>query len=1522
MLKKALRYIPIIAPALLLLTVFSTAFSDVQSLAATEYFINAGGGVYTDSLGTVFAADQAYTAGDYGFVGGNVKVYTNTIAGTTDDPLYQDVRVGSSAFSYQFDNVATGAYAITLYFMEPTASNPGQRVVDLTVEGTLMLDDYDIFTEAGGMLTAHTKTINALVNDGQLNLDFDSNNKSIVSAIAVEVAVVEPDIDVSPASVDFGQVVVGTSSTEEVIVTNAGTDILTVNAITTTNGVFTILSPSTPFTLAVGAMQTVTLSFSPTITQTENGNLHISSDDPNEPVVIIPLTGEGVDSIPDQPDIAVSPTSVDFGSVLIGSSLDRVVTISNNGTAILNVSNITTTGGAFTYISPTVPFIVPVGGSVDATVRFSPTSAPLKTGELHISSDDPDEPIVIVPLQGSGNSGGTTYVDVAAAVGIVQSHTISGICPPPLTAGSAWADYDNDGDIDLFVTGHGAANRLYRNEGDTSGDGIPDFTDVAIALGVDGGSNVSLSVVFIDYDNDGDQDIYITNWSDVAQPGANTLFENQLIETGSVAFTDVTATAGIADGGRGITSAWGDFDNDGYLDMYVAKHRTCSGDFVSEDHLYHNDGDGTFTDVTSYLCGGATCKTEGLGFSPGWFDYDNDGDPDLYLVNDSNGSPSMRPNALWRNDGSDGAGGWNFTELAAAADAEFTVNGMGLGIADYDNDGYLDLAFSDIGPAHLLNNDGDGTFTDVSASSNVSATTAMNGAVVAKTWGSVFFDHDNDGWQDLYIVAGNTGSSPGDSYENFFMTNNGDGTFSDASAASGLNDDKRGRNASIVDFDGDGFVDVFVGNFGESPLLFHNKSLSLGNANHWLNITVQGTESNRDGIGTRLYLTAGGQTMMREISSGPTHGGGDYRAAFFGLGSETSGTLTINWPNGIVQNLGSLSADQTLHLVEPSSSTTYSDVTAISGLTLTHIDAPDCDPPLGSGSAWADYDNDGDIDFFATNKGGANYLYRNDGDTSGDGFPDFTDVAPALGVTDVMSYSHSAVFIDYDNDGDQDLYVTNWDGNILYENQYIESGMTAVSFTDVTNVAGVKDAGRAITSGWADYDNDGYLDFYIAKHKRCSGDNQSQDHLFHNNGDGTFTDVTSYLCGGAATCAAVEGFGFSPGWFDYDNDGDQDLYLVNDVIGVATWNVLWRNDGDDGAGGWNFTDVSAPSGADAKVHGMGLGVGDYDNDGDFDVAFSDVGPAELLQNQGDGTFVNVSVSSGISATTNSVTWGTAFFDHDNDGWLDLYYVAGNIGGGGLNNIMLQNQANGTFADISAASGLNDPGRGRSAAMVDYDEDGWVDIFVGNYNEPSKLYHNNSADNGNNNHYLHFTVEGTDSNRDGIGTRFYLTVNGVTMMREINSGPTHGGGDYRAAYFGLGTNISPTVEVHWPNGVVENLGTLTVDQAMRLVEPTALPITHSIDIAISNVTDAEISWSAQPSGCNVEAYWSDDPYFAVGEATLIDTLTGGETFTIDPNAIADASTNDYYAIRENCAGVVSQKSNEVGVFHFDIVPGTP
>jgi len=346
--------------------------------------------------------------------------------------------------------------------------------------------------------------------------------------------------------------------------------------------------------------------------------------------------------------------------------------------------------------------------------------------------------------------------------------------------------------------------------------------------------------------------------------------------------------------------------------------------------------------------------------------------------------------------------------------------------------------------------------------------------------------------------------------------------------------------------------------------------------------------------------------------------------------------------------------------------TTFLDVQATVGLNFTHELGDSCiNPPIGSGSAWADYDNDGDIDLYVTSVGGPSRLFRNDGDTSGDGLPDFTDVAPSLGVEEANQQSHGVVFIDYDNDGDQDLYVTHLGGNTLYQNRLMETGFA--TFDDVTVFAGVGDSDRANTAAWADYDQDGWLDLYLAKHFDCMPTvRESQDALYKNNGDGTFTNVSQYLCAdGTLTCDLLNlSHASTAGWFDYDNDGDPDLYIASDVIAAGYENILWRNDGPDGSGGWIFTDVSVESGTDYTINSEGLGIGDYDNDGHLDLAFSHSEGGFLLHNNGDSTFEDVSIPAGVRNAQMfdvAVHWGEVFFDFDNDGWLDLFNVLGNVG---------------------------------------------------------------------------------------------------------------------------------------------------------------------------------------------------------------------------------------------------------------------
>ena len=510
----------------------------------------------------------------------------------------------------------------------------------------------------------------------------------------------------------------------------------------------------------------------------------------------------------------------------------------------------------------------------------------------------------------------------------------------------------------------------------------------------------------------------------------------------------------------------------------------------------------------------------------------------------------------------------------------------------------------------------------------------------------------------------------------------------------------------------------------------------------------------------------------------------------------------------------------------------FVDVASDVGLLAGHDLAGICNPPISAGAAWADFDGDGDVDLFLSNHGGANQLYRNEGDPDLDGLPDFVDVAAVAGVADGAGVGLGTVFVDYDNDGDQDLYVASWKGgetevgNILYANQLVETGSS--DFVAVTD-SGLADFGRNITAAWADYDEDGDLDVYLAKHGRCNdvfGDNE--DRLFRNDG-GTFTDVTeSTLCVGCF--ALTDGLGFAPGWFDFDNDGDLDLYVVNDDINdIHSGNVLWRNDGPDGAGGWLFTDVSQASGTDIALNGMGLGIGDVNNDGWLDLAFSNIGPNKLLRHKGDGTYKDVSAAAGIEreiipSGDNSITWGTVFLDYDADRLLDLFFVAGYIATPPFDqpNAFFRNLGTGRFEDISAAIGLDHVGRGRGAAVADFDEDGRPDLLVTNFGEAPLLMHNGDLAAGSTNGYLAFTVEGTVSNRDAIGTRIWVrNADGVTQMREISTGSTHGGGDERLALFGLGAEPDATVIVRWPDGQVQGLGVFTADQRVHLVQPEFL-----------------------------------------------------------------------------------------------------
>ena len=493
---------------------------------------------------------------------------------------------------------------------------------------------------------------------------------------------------------------------------------------------------------------------------------------------------------------------------------------------------------------------------------------------------------------------------------------------------------------------------------------------------------------------------------------------------------------------------------------------------------------------------------------------------------------------------------------------------------------------------------------------------------------------------------------------------------------------------------------------------------------------------------------------------------------------------------------------------------------------------------LGGGAAAGDFNGDGLLDIYVTNSAGPNALYRNNGDGT------FTDVAAAAGVDDPEARGYGAGWADYDNDGDLDLFVASFGASKLFRNDGRDF------FTDVTAVSGAGDPDhehRTTGVAWGDYDGDGYLDLLVVRHANEPGGKLPFDTaglsravrplaLYHNNGNGTFENVTALLADSSAYPSATRGAGFKPSFVDYDNDGDMDIYVVNDFGAANHPNVLWRNDGDDGAGRWKFTDVSRASRADLSIFGMALATGDYDNDGDLDFYLTDIGASQFLENRGDGTFVNITQETGTGRGAipenwfddRSVGWGAVFADLNNDGLLDLYVVAGQLDTNPCFNMLNQpnavfiNNGDGSFSDVSATSGADDPGTGRDVAYGDFNNDGRIDLFVVNLGSSdgtpgtSRLFQNIT---GNSNHWLSVKTVGTSSNRDGIGARIKVTVGNITQIRDMGASQGHMSHSVVPAHFGLGAaSRADVVEVRWPRGKAQTFTDVAVDRVLIVTEP--------------------------------------------------------------------------------------------------------
>jgi len=485
-------------------------------------------------------------------------------------------------------------------------------------------------------------------------------------------------------------------------------------------------------------------------------------------------------------------------------------------------------------------------------------------------------------------------------------------------SGCAWLDYNNDGLLDLYVvsgryldglTNHSkpdgvdATNHLYRNNGDGT------FTDVTAQAGV-GGKGFGMGVTVGDYDNDGFEDIYVTNY------GSSILYHNN----GDGTFTDVTAKAGVDNPYWGVGAAFIDYDRDGKLDLFVGNYLKFDPNYRlyytadafpgpldyegSSNRLFHNNGDGTFTDVTQ-KSGIFNPAGRAMGVTVG--DYDNDGWPDIYIANDTMDSYLYHNN----HDGT-------FTNVAQDINVAFGANGeatsaMGPIWGDYDNDGWQDLFVSDMRYHRLFHNPGmEKYFLDTTVETGVAQ---VSGQYVA--WGDGFFDFDNDGWKDVFIVNG--GLHWMVPMEDSVLHNNGNGTFSDVSARAGsyFKFKKVGRGACFADYDNDGLIDGFIVVLGGKGILLH-ASQPVSARNHWLTLKLVGTRSNRDGFGARIEAIAGDlKQTIESVSESGYLSQGDPRP-HLGLGPRAEvDKLTIHWPSGTVQILEHVKADQFLTVTEP-----------------------------------------------------------------------------------------------------------------------------------------------------------------------------------------------------------------------------------------------------------------------------------------------------------------------------------------------------------------------------------------------------------------------------------------------------------------------------------------------------------------------------------------------------------------------------------------------------------------------------
>jgi enediyne biosynthesis protein E4 len=484
----------------------------------------------------------------------------------------------------------------------------------------------------------------------------------------------------------------------------------------------------------------------------------------------------------------------------------------------------------------------------------------------------------------------------------------------------------------------------------------------------------------------------------------------------------------------------------------------------------------------------------------------------------------------------------------------------------------------------------------------------------------------------------------------------------------------------------------------------------------------------------------------------------------------------------------------------------------------------------GAGAAFLDYDQDGFIDLYVCNGTWVpgisksekpkvmpeNHLYHNLGNGT------FEDVTKKAGVGGPW-YSMGVTVGDFNNDGFPDMFVSNYGTSVLYKNN--GNG----TFTDVTKHAGVGGKETDFSTGavWLDYDNDGFLDLYVGKYLNFDPNykyfyapdgfpgplayDAQPDVLYHNNGDGTFEDVTAKM-----GIKDLDGRAMGVGAADYDDDGFVDIYVAND----HSMNYLWHNNA-----GKSFTDMGTPSGTAFGQSGesaisMSVDFADYTGSGRMGMFISDDKYCRLYENLGNGIFAERSYPSGIAMPAGQfVGWSSSFIDYNNDGLIDIYKVNGALKHlYGQEDQLFENIGDGKFKDVSTESGsyFLEKLVGRGACFGDYDNDGDIDAYIVNLNDRGAFLRNNK---GNQNNWISLKLVGTTSNRDGIGARVKIRYGDKVQTSQKKSTTGYLSQNDPRMHFGLAKNMMiDQIEIKWPSGKVQILNNIKANQILTIKEP--------------------------------------------------------------------------------------------------------